>query len=87
MASAASCALDRKTPSRSGAKPALSGLNCPVSVTCRPSAARGCPELSIVSASTSSASICGAAIITEVALSRPLRISWRMPRLTPGAMP
>ena len=76
-----------KTPSRSGAKPLLSGLNGAVSVTCSPSAARVSPELSISSASTSSMPMCGAAIITEVALRRRFRISSRMARLTPGAMP
>ena len=50
---ASSCLSGRKRPSRSGAKPSLIGLNGAVSVTCRPSAARFSPELSLSSASAS----------------------------------
>ncbi len=49
------CVIGRKRPARSGLKPSLIGWNGPVSVTCRPIAARFWPELSCSSASASSA--------------------------------
>src|SRR6185312_9761790 len=69
------------------AKPALRGRSGPVSVTCRPSAARGFSALTAASSAASPSPSQGAAVITDVALRRPARMSWRMPRLMPGAMP
>ena len=70
---------------RSGAKPEVSGLNGPVSVTCRPMAAR--VDAASRSALASSREKLGAAVITEVALSRPREIRSRIAALTAGEMP
>ena len=74
------CSSGRNAPSRSGAKPALSGLNGAVSVTCSPIATRAAPALSTLSDAASERLKLGATTITEVALSRPRTIRSRIAR-------
>ena len=86
-ARASSVASGRKVPSRSGAKPALSGANGAVSVTCKPMAMRRSPELRLASESASVRWKLGAVTMTVVALMRPRARRSRIAVLTEAEIP
>jgi hypothetical protein len=75
------------SPSRTGKKPTLRGLNGAVSVTCNPIATRRAPALSMASEAASERPKLGAATITEVALMRPRTTRSRIALLTEAEMP